>query len=108
MKAIEANIYHSRFGDCSNDGISARCKSILLPCADGPIDIDDGDLPPNLCEVIRQKILGREYVHIQPYGTHASGRCSMHGGAIVDSSDSRFGEIVNNGGYPVHLHDRFE
>ena len=110
MRAIEAFIYRSpTLGDCSNGGISSRFDRVLIPHPEGPVEIDEGKpLPKNLCEVVRRTICGREYVHVQPHGTRASGRCAMNGGCFAYSCGGRFAEAVCNGGHPVALHDRFE
>ena len=110
MKAIEADIFKSKLlGDCSNGGISSKFDKVLIPHPMGTVEIDERKpLPENLCEVVRRTICGREHVHVQPYGTKASGRCAMSGGCFVYSCDGRFGEAVWNVGSPVSLHDRFE
>lgn len=105
IKCIEVEIYKDRFGDSSNGGISMAYDSILIPHKDGYITVDADNPPENLCRVVRRRLFGCEYVHIQPVSL---GGTAMFGGCFVYSSDSRFAEAVRNGGYPVALHDRVE
>jgi len=106
MNCISAEVYRSKGGDCSNGGLSSWCNTVLVPHDAGPIVIDRDNPPKNLCRVVRRNIFGREYVHVEPYD--CGGRHAMYGGTLVDTSDSRFTELINNGGYPVKLMDRFE
>lgn len=65
----------------------------------------DLDNPPeNLCKVVERFLFGRYYYHVEPMA-RPEGIGWMYGGCIVDTSDSRWGEISE---YPLHLHDRQE
>ena len=105
IKCIEVEIYKDRFGDSSNGGVSRTNDTVLIPHKDGYITVDADNPPENLCRVVRRRLFGCEYVHVQPFGL---GGTSMFGGCFVYSSDSRFADAVRNGGYPVALHDRVE
>lgn len=106
IKCITAYIYRSGHGDCSNGGISSRYDEVLVPVEDGYIDVDTDNPPENLVRIVRRNIYGCEYVHVEPW--NCEGRIVMSGGTFVYSSDSRFIETINNGDYPVSLHDRCE
>lgn len=106
IRCVRAEIFRWKLGDCSNGGISSRFDDVLIPCKNGPVDVDLDNPPENLVKVVRRKLFGREYVHLEPYND--KGKWWMAGGTYVHSCDARFGEIINNGGYPVGLHDRTE
>ena len=104
MKALPVDIYKFNGEDCSNGGISSRFESILLICDDGFIDVDENDLPENLCKVVKRNLFGRDHYHVEPVAEPPKGHTSyMYGGCIVNTSDSRF-----RFDYPLKLHDRTE
>ena len=102
MRALSCEIYLSRFGDCSNHGISSKYKEILLVCDDGNVEIDENNPPENLCKVVTRDLGFRVYTHVEPVAK-ANGVGWMASGAIVHTSDSRFPFD-----YPLRLHDRTE
>lgn len=104
MYATRLWIYKSSLGDCSNDGISSRYDTVLLIHPKGEVEIDENNLPENLCKLVERNICGEVYKHIEPYAK-TNGVGWMASGCIVDSSDSRFREISR---YPLKLHDRTE
>ena len=104
MKAISVYVYKLSLGDCTNGGISARYKTILLEHPRGNYDIDEQNLPENFCVVVTRQLFGKEYKHIEPYAS-ASGVGWMYGGNIAGCSDSRFSELSQ---YPLCIHDRTE
>ena len=106
MRALRVNIFRSSMGDCSNHGISERYKEILIECKDGPVDIDDNNLPENLCKVVKRDLGFAVYVHVEPVAK-VKGAGWMYGGTIVDTSDGRFRDITGID-YPLHFHDRDE
>jgi len=108
ITCISADIFKWSLGDCSNNGISSRFTEVLVPVDGGYIEVDLDNPPENLVKVIRRNIFGREYVHVTPWTLAESGMATMHGGTFVHSSDSRFNETIDNGHYPVALHDRVE
>lgn len=64
-------------------------------------------------ELVIRALGGGIYVHAEP--TEGKGRWAMFGGAYIETSDSRFGEILRaiygDGRYqvgPIPLHDRYE
>ncbi|MBR1531218.1 MAG: hypothetical protein IJ643_04055 [Eubacterium sp.] len=106
MRAIRVQIYKPNHGDCSNDGISSRFNEVLIIHERGyvDIDIDNEDLPENLCKIV-DRPFGTKAV--EPYRKVDKGCIGwMYGGTIVDSSDARWNEL--SGGVPLHLHDRQE
>jgi len=109
IRCIQAGIYGDVDGhDCSNGGISSRFDKVLIPCENGFIDVDTDNAPDNLCRVVRRNIAGREYVHLEPENIDTNKVWVCFGGRFAYTCDSRFGEIINNGGYPVSIHDRCE
>ena len=95
-------------GNCSNNGISARFKEILLIHPQGTVVHDTDDLPENACKVVTRLLRsGEVYRHVEPVRATDKGCVGwMAGGSCVDSPDTRFREI--SGGYPLRLHDRQE
>ena len=105
MRALPVYIYKSELGDCSNNGISSKYTKILLIHPEGYVQVDENDPPENLCKLVERKLFGDEvYKHIEPVA-EAKGVGWMASGALVYSSDSRFGELSD---YPLVLHDRDE
>lgn len=105
MKALPISIYKdSRFGDCSNNGISNRYREVLLICDEGFINIDENNPPENLVKLVTRQLFGREYKHIEPVA-RPNGVGWMSGGSLVYSCDSRFRRMSE---YPLCLHDRQE
>lgn len=102
---IPLNIYECKsYGNCSNRGISTRYDTVLIPHPQGFHEVDLDNPPENLCKVVERFLFGRYYYHVEPM-SRPKGVGWMYGGCIVDSSDSRWGEISE---YPLHLHDRQE
>ena len=112
---ICVGIYQSKdIGNCSNNGISSRCKSVTLvgggspqifePCEDRPAVI-----------IVNRKIGSRDYLTAYPAIKNPETGCWeiapvpagsvgwMAGGTFIYGSDSRF-----RFDYPVPLHDRSE
>lgn len=102
-KAISANIFKSKFGSCSNHGISEKFDEVLLLHDDGYIDVDLDDPPENLCVIERRVLFGKEADYVRPFAKPEGVAGPMYGGCLVDSSDSRF-----ESDHPLKLHDRFE
>lgn len=102
IKAIRAEIFESKsFGNCSNNGISARYGHVYIPHPYGCYSFDEDDLPENMCKIVRR---GGSYVCLEPVARpHGIGW--MSGGSLVYSSDSRFSDLS---GTPLCLHDRCE
>lgn len=104
-KAMPIDIYKSRFGDCSNHGISERFSEILIEHSQGIKEFDDQNPPENLCKVVEREIFGRYYRHVEPVA-RPTGVGWMAGGCVVDDCDSRARDLL--GDYPLRLHDRQE
>lgn len=105
IRAIRVPIYMSKrnCGDCSNNGISARYDSVLIACDDGFIEIDEDDIPENLCKIVNEPFGGHDNVFVEPWKSKDEGNIGwMMGGSLVYSCDARFG------GVPLRLHDRQE
>lgn len=103
MRALNVSIFESKgFGNCSNHGISERYNEILLICEDGNVEIDEDNLPENLCKIVTRTLFGKEHKHIEPVA-RPDGVGWMSGGCICYTSDARF-----DSDYPLSLHDRTE
>lgn len=103
-RALRAEIFKSKHGDCSNHGISERFREVLVLCDDGNEEIDMEAPPENLCKVVTRNLFGREYKHIEPVA-RPTGVGWMSGGCVVYTCDSRFSALTE---YPLVLHDRQE
>ena len=104
IRCINANVFRSKYGDCSNNGISNRFSEILIPCKEGWIEVDSENLPENFCEVGYTTYGEKKYINLVPKS--AGGKWTMFGGCFAWSSDSRFREYVSE--QPVQIHDRIE
>ena len=104
MKGIRADIYKSRFGDCSNGGISSRVGTVTIidDRIAGPFEPTD-DAPA--VRIVERMIMGRPYVHVEPIDQPDGMLGPMMGGTYVATSDSRLRRIAQGG---IPLHDRFE
>ena len=102
VKCISAGIY-KHYGDCSNNGISHRFTEVLIPCADGYIEVDKDNPPENFCELEVRSMFGRECIRAVPFIPYKAGKWLMMGGTFIYCSDSRFPFE-----YPIPLHDRME
>lgn len=102
VKCLPVDIYESKDKhNCSNNGISARYKEILLICKHGFISVDTDDPPDNLCKVVTKQYTFGTFTHVEPVAK-PNGCGWMFGGQIVYTSDSRFGDK------PLKLFDRCE
>lgn len=106
VKALTVYIFKSRFGDSSNGGISSRFNEILVECPNGNSEVDLDNPPANFCVVVKRILWGEKHYYVRPYA-EPDGVGWMYGGCIVDTSDSRWSELIEVD-YPLHLHDRTE
>ena len=95
--------------DFSNGGISNRCNKVTLVGPGVPELVLPDEQAPAVKLVVRH--LGNEVViHAEPFDSQPGEY--MNGGAIVGTSDSRFGDLLKSLGYPpyccIHLHVRKE
>lgn len=107
MRALPIYVYrNNRFGDCTNGGISSKYDTLLLICEHGYIDIDETNPPEELVKMVKRERWGKTIYHIEPYARpqHLGW---MAGGNYAESSDSRFGDMINFYG-AVAIHDRQE
>lgn len=89
--------------DTTNGGISSRFTCFVLTGegVSGPFRPDANT--PEL-KLVRRKIGGREYLHVEPVeGKDPRAAGWMAGGNFVYTSDSRFPNA-----YPLSIHDRQE
>jgi hypothetical protein len=104
-----ADIYKSKYGDCSNGGLSGKVDSVTIINIEGPFEPTE-DRPAVL--LVTGNLPGT--VKIVPASMPEDKRVGpMMGGTYVDTSDSRLGEAIERlggprYGGPVPLHDRFE
>ena len=104
MKGQHCGIFESKsIGNCSMDGISARCKSVTL-IGDGIAGVFEPDADAPAVKLVYRNIFGKEYVHAEPVEDVRSGNVGwMAGGSFIYTSDGRFPSQ-----YPIALHDRQE
>ncbi len=107
MNGLTCYIYENkRFGNCSNGGLSAYAKTVLLVDVENAPDTDRGGacvrldhnfngVKGNLCAVPVTETI--------PVGVKAKGCGPMFGGSFIYSSDARFPSKT-----PIKLMDRFE
>lgn len=103
VRALCVNVFRTNFGDCTNNGISARFDQIYIEHPEGNEVIDLDEAPENFCIVRHKELFGKVYIDVVPY--HLKDRWCMMGGNFVYSSDSRFRELNE---YPIPIHDRIE
>ena len=104
MKGLRIEIYKPHYGDCSNNGITSKCKHLTLIGENIP-ELDEAtDEAPAVKIITREIICGKKvnYMHIEPMGK-PTGSGWMYGGCIASTSDSRFPSR-----YPLKIHDRQE
>ena len=119
IHTLDVEVYRFPLGDCTNNGVSSRFRTLAIACPDGN-NVFDSDIaiPVNFCMIERRRIkniYGREeyeYMDIVPATVNELGQIVkrpgwwMYGGNIAETSDSRF--RVMTAGYPVRIHDRQE
>jgi hypothetical protein len=95
---------NSEFGDCTNNGVSARYNKLCVTNVDGPFYPDE-DTPE-----VRLEMGPFNSLRLAP--VNESKRHTMMGGNYAGTSDSRFNEACRllNGSSPgvVAIHDRVE
>jgi len=107
-KGFSANILENKsIGNCSNNGISHWCDSVLIVSDIKECQIFD--ITPKT--VLRSPLVvikkRGDYVYAEPLDAPDSNNVGwMMGGSFIYSSDSRFRDYFN--GYPIPLHDRQE
>ena len=106
-KGLRVDAYRSPLGDCTNNGLTARYKSLILigESVEGPEVVDLNDPPENVLRLVRRELSNGEYLHAEPLDGHhnGGGKWYMFGGNCIYTSDSRF---PNH--YPIKVHDRRE
>lgn len=107
MKALGVNVYRNPNGDCTNGGVSARYRRLLVVCPDGYIDIDEANPPEELCKVVERHLFGRVIYHIEPYAA-PKGAGWMMGGNYAATNDSRFSKLCGDMYGALAIHDRDE
>jgi hypothetical protein len=95
--------------DFSDGGISSRCNKVTLVGPGVPELFIPDEQAPAVKLVVRQ--VGNEVViHATPFDSLPGDH--MNGGAVVGTSDSRFGDLLKSLGYQpyccIYLHDRKE
>ena len=93
VKGLTIYVYrNSKFGDCSNGGISSRYDELILvgEGIEGPVTVDLDNPPENVVKIVKRKLFGgsEEYMHIEPL--NPDGKWFMAGGNVASTSDSSF------------------
>jgi hypothetical protein len=103
---LRVEVYNWNLGDCSNNGVSNRFKSLTLTNVKGPSD------PSDIAPAAQLLVRSTGNLMIKP-DEIPEGKWHMFGGAFAYSSDSRFIDAVRKlSGYdhafPVGIFDRVE
>lgn len=106
MKGLRCSVYEDKsIGNCSNNGISARCKSVTLVGDGIPGIFESSESAPAV--VLKKKNIGGEYLYAVPTDLVDDEREArlpvMFGGSFIYASDGRFPSRQ-----PIPLHDRVE
>ena len=105
LKGLLCSIFEDKDGhNCSNNGISARCKQVIV-VGPGIPEIFEASEDCPAVKLVRRNLFGKEYVHAEPVDQPEGLVGPMAGGAFIYSCDSRFRKLNE---YPISLHDRFE
>lgn len=108
VNAIPIDVMRSsRFGDCTNGGISSRFSELLIVCEDGHRQIDLDNPPENACKMVKRYLFGQFHYHIEPL-SRPTGAGWMAGGNFGYTSDSRFSAMCGCTGNAISIHDRQE
>ena len=107
-KGLICEIYESKdLGNCSNNGISARHKDVLVIMDEKDAQVFKETSERPTVKIVRRIISGKAYLHAEPVNGTEKGMIGfMAGGSFIFSCDGRFSKYVNQ--YPVALHDRQE
>ena len=112
MKGLRASIFKSNNGNYPLNCISSKVNEVTIVAKNHmelhrryQIFESTEDAPP--VTVIERELQGKPYIHIEPLRVAGDFNWYMYGGTIIESSDSRFYELLGHP-YPVKLHDRVE
>ena len=109
VQGLRLNVFREGLGDCSLNGISSRHDSLILigDGVEGPVSVDLDNPPENVVTIVRRRIFGEEYLHLEPLDgcNNGGGKWYMDGGNIAYTCDSRFRKLSK---YPLTIHDRHE
>ena len=105
MKGLSVDIYESKsIGNCSNEGISSRFKTLILVGDNIPEIFEGNDDNSNVIKIVKRDFGNRIYYHCEPINKIRNGLIGyMSGGCFVYTCDSRFPFD-----YAIPLHDRCE
>lgn len=117
MRALALEVYRHDYHDDydpTNGGVSSRYDEILVPCENGPREVNP-ETTENLFRIDVSHVWGTS-LHLVPYNTKRKGMVGpMFGGNYATASDSRWGkwlaehygnEFRFNNCLPIH--DRYE
>lgn len=114
MRGLRLSVLrNAELGDCSNGGISSRCKAVTL-VGPGIAEIFEPSDDAPAVRLVRRDIGNEIVLHVMPADEDGRGLPGqwMAGGAYVASSDGRFGEALRARGHSgycaISLHDRTE
>ena len=110
-KYLKLEIFKSQMGDCSNGGLSSKYGTCFVECDCG--NWDEKNVPENAIVKLEKGAFGT--IHLIPAKPIEKGCVGyMFGGCYCASSDSRFGELIEQQFGISHwhgaiaLHDRTE
>lgn len=113
MRGVGVTVFRSDLGDCTHGGVSspqrARGKTLVVfdeALSGGKYRLDEcRDDPQVVClVVVRRRLQGREYMHLEPLLPEGSGHPAF-GGNYGGGFGSDF-HALNS--YPLPIHDRWE
>lgn len=116
IRTLPINVYRTaKFGDCTNNGISARYDELLIACPDGHVEVDTDNLPDNFAMVELRHVFGDTIIPtIYPAEVkdgkvvRRGNKWYMMGGNYGGTSDSRFDAMIGGFYGAVAIHDRVE
>jgi hypothetical protein len=97
MNKGRMNIYKPNYGDCSNNGISARFDEVII------WDTYDTEAPDNAVLIIEDICCGKPRIRAIPANINPN-TWTMFGGTFIYTSNA----VVPYHGIPIKLHDRIE
>lgn len=100
------NVYDHPLGDCTNNGISSRFKSLCVTNIEGPFEPDEGHPPVQLVKGPMNTARLVSEIDLE------EGNWVMFGGNFAYTSDSRFSkacfELLGHHADAVKIFDRVE
>ena len=91
-RALRLDVYRTRYGDCTNGGISGRWDELIVPCDEGYVEYDPENPQENLVYVEARIVAGINTLRLVPAAVRD--KRTMFGGNYATTCDSRFGRML--------------